>query len=177
MAADRAPLDPLTSATVTIAWVIFANKPFYPLYVWWLVGNGVPASLGTLLAAPFFLAIPFIARSRPLIARFALPLVGALDTIFETKLFGQGSGTELFLAPCIMLAALAFYPEEKWWQRSLAALLFSAMVLQHNHLGQALHLWSDKDLSTLFNLNTFAVASLMTFVALRYAGIGRPRSP
>uniref|UniRef100_UPI0031015463 hypothetical protein n=1 Tax=Neorhizobium sp. EC2-8 TaxID=3129230 RepID=UPI0031015463 len=61
----RPPLDPRTQATVTVAWVIVANKPFYPLYVWYLVGNGVTASLGTLLAAPFFLAIPLIARHAP----------------------------------------------------------------------------------------------------------------
>ena len=49
----RAPLDPLTQATVTLAWVIALNKPFYPLYVWYLVGNGVVASLATMLAANF----------------------------------------------------------------------------------------------------------------------------
>ncbi|MDE1995266.1 MAG: hypothetical protein KGI75_22375, partial [Rhizobiaceae bacterium] len=153
-----------------------ANKPFYPLYVWWLVGNGVQASLWTLAAAPFFLAIPLIARSHPLAARTALPLVGAFDTIFETKLFGQASGTEFFLAPCMMLAALAFRAEEKRWQRGLAVFLFCAMALQHGRLGEALHLWSNNDLSTLLGLNTFAVATLMTFIALRYAGIERSKS-
>ena len=26
--------DPLTAASVTVAWVIIGNKPFYPFYVW-----------------------------------------------------------------------------------------------------------------------------------------------
>ncbi|QFY61143.1 hypothetical protein FZ934_12435 [Rhizobium grahamii] len=171
MADSRPPLDPLTQATVTVAWVIFANKPFYPLYVWYLVGNGVTASLGTLLAAPFFLAIPFIARHAPLAARLALPLVGTLDTLFETKLFGTGSGTQLFLAPCIMLAALSFRSEETWWQRGMAAFVFLVFVLSRYAIGAPLHAWSDADLSTLINLNAFAVASLMAFIALRYAGV------
>ncbi|MGO7258911.1 hypothetical protein ACCT32_35770, partial [Rhizobium brockwellii] len=73
MAVAPAKLDPLTKASVTVAWVILLNKPFYPLYIWYLVGDGVAASLGTLSAAPLFLAIPLIARRSPLSARIALP--------------------------------------------------------------------------------------------------------
>jgi len=170
MAAEsaRQPLDPLTSATVTTAWVIFANKPFYPLYVWWLVGSGVETSLWTLIAAPLFLAVALMAHRFPLAARIAVPLIGTTDTIFETKIFGAGSGTELFLAPCIMLAALSFYAEEKWWQRGMVALIFCAFAVTHGRLGTALHIWNDMDLATLLNLNAFAVASLMAFIALRW---------
>jgi len=173
MADTRTSLDPLTQATVTVAWVIFLNKPFYPLYVWYLVGNGVTASLGTLISAPFFLAIPFLARRSPLAARMALPLVGTFDTLFETKLFGQGSGTELFFAACIMLAALSFKAEEKWWQRCMAGLFFAVFAFSRSYIGQPLHVWTDGDLAILFNLNAFAVASLMAFIAFRYSGIAR----
>lgn len=173
MGETRNATDPLTQATVTVSWVIFINKPFYPLYVWYLVDSGVMASLGTLLAAPFFLAIPFLARYSPLAARIALPLVGTFDTLFETKLFGQSSGTELFFAACIMLVALSFRVEEKWWQRGMAALLFAVFVFSRYYIGMPLHIWSDADLSVLFNLNAFAVAGLTCFIALRYAGIQR----
>jgi hypothetical protein len=169
----KAPLDPLTQATVTVAWVILLNKPFYPFYVWWLVGSGVQASLGTLASVPFFLLIIYLGPRNPLAARIALPLVGAVDTLFETKLFGYGSGTELFLAPCIMLVALSFHAEEKWWQRGMAALLFVVFLAAHGRLGAALHEWTPGELAILFNVNVFAVASLMAFVAIRYAGIPR----
>ncbi len=171
-AADQR-LDPLTQATVTVAWVIIANKPFYPLYVWYLVGNGVSASLWTLVAAPFLLTVPFLAKRSPLAARIALPLIGTLDTLFETKLFGQNSGTELFFAACIMLAAMSFRSKEAWWQRGMAAIVFVVFVASRSYSGAPLHVWSESDLATLFNLNAFAVASLTTFVALRYAGISR----
>lgn len=165
--------DPLTRANVTIAWVIFANKPIYPLYVWYLVGNGVMASLGTLVAAPFFLAIPYAAgRSGPA-ARIMLPLIGAFDTLFETKLFGQGSGTQLFFAACIMLAAVSFHPDEKWWQRGVAIIVFATFALSRIYLGTPLHVWSSDDLGVLLNLNSFALACLTTFIALRFAGQGR----
>jgi len=112
-----------------------------------------------------------MAHLAPLAARIALPLVATLDTLFETKLFGTGSGTQLFLAPCIMLAALSFRAEETWWQRSMAVFVFLAFVLSRYGLGQPLHVWSDPDLTILLNLNSFAVASLMALIAVRYAGI------
>ena len=173
MIAGPSQMDPLTEATVTVAWVIIINKPFYPLYIWYLVGDGVSASLWTLAVAPIFLGIPFLSRRKSLAARVALPLVGTLDTLFETKLFGQNSGTELFLAACMLLAALSFREDEKWWQRGLAALVFVAFVVSRTDIGAPLHVWSKTDLEIILNLNTFAVASLMTFVTLRYAGTSR----
>lgn len=177
MSAQRVPLDPLTQATVTIAWVICLNKPFYPVYVWYLVGDGVVASLGSLLAAPIFLAIPFIARHSPVIARISLPMVGAFDTLFETRLFGQSSGTELFFAACIMLAAVSFRKEEKWIQRSVTALVFAVFLLSRYTGGPPVHGWRDADLAVLLNLNIFAVACLMAFIALRYAGAAISTAP
>jgi hypothetical protein len=173
MAKVRNQLDPITQATVAIAWVIVLNKPFYPFYVWYLIGNGVMESLGTLLSAPLFLAIPFLARQSSLAARIALPMIGTFDTLFETKLFGSPSGTELYFAPCIMLVALAFRAEERWWQRTMAVLVFVVFLLSRNFVDAPLKVWSAPELATLLNLNAFAVASLLAFIALRYAGITR----
>lgn len=169
----RSEPDDLTRASVTVAWVIIANKPFYPLYVWWLVGSGTLAALGTLVSVPFFLLVPFLARRAPLWARVALPVVGTVDTLFETKLFGYGAGTALFLAPCMMLVALSFHAAEAWWQRGTAGVVFVAFVAAQGRLGEALHVWSAEALGTLFSINAFAVASLMAFIAIRYAGVRR----
>jgi hypothetical protein len=173
MVAASRPLDPLTEASVSVAWVILANKPFYPVYIWWLAGSGVAASLWTLLAAPAFVAVVFLAPRYPLVARAGVPLVGTVDTVLATKVFGQGAGTELFFAPCMMLAALSFHAEEKWWQRGAAAFIFVVFALSHDRLSPALNVWSDADLATLRNLNAFAVASLMAFIALRWPAARR----
>ncbi len=173
MVGTRQQLDPLTRATSTIAWVIFANKPFYPIYVWYLIGTGVRECLLTLISAPFFLAIPFVARRSPLVARIMLPTIGTLDTLFETKLFGTASGTELFFSACVMLAALSFKAEEKWWQRGMVAFSFGAFLLSRNWIVAPLYGWSEVELSVLFKLNAYAVASLLAFIALRYAGVER----
>lgn len=173
MAATPRPTDPLTAASVTVAWVILLNKPFYPVYIWWLVGSGVAASLWTLLAMPAFAAIVLLAPRYPLVARAGVPVVGTIDTVLATKLFGPSAATELFFAPCMMLAALSFHAGEKWWQRGLIAFIFVVFAVSHGRLGLPLHVWSDADLATLLNLNAFAVASLMAFIALRWPAARR----
>lgn len=163
--------DALTAASVTVAWVIVANKPFYPPTIWYVVGNGVEAAWLSILSMPFFLAIPFIARRSSLLARIALPVIGTVDTICETKLFGTGSGTELFFAACIMLVALSFRAGEKLWQIGLTGFVFAGFLTTRYLIGAPLHVWSTDDLAKLFNLNAFAVACLTAFIALRYAGL------
>lgn len=165
--------DPLTLATLTVAWVIIFNKPFYPLTIWWLVGTGVAASLISVVSMLFFLAIPLLAKRSALAARIALPLIGTIDTVFETKLFGTGSGTELFFAACIMLVALSFRQSERLWQVGMTGIVFAGFLMTRYLIGDALHIWSEPDLAKLLNLNAFAVACLTTFIALRYAGLNR----
>ncbi len=55
-----APIDPLASANAAVAWVVVANKPFYPFAVWWFVGAGFEASLAVLIATPFMPPCPFL---------------------------------------------------------------------------------------------------------------------
>lgn len=169
----RPPLDALTAASVTVAWVIALNKPFYPLYVWYLAGDGVLASSATVVAAPFFAALALMARRAPFITRLGVPLVGMVDTVAAGKFLGQSAGTELFLAPCMLLVALSFRQEEKWWQRGMACLCFIAFVVFHGRMGAPLHAWSPEAVQSLFTLNAFSVASLMAFITLRTAGIPR----
>lgn len=165
--------NPLARAAGNVALVILLNKPVYPLYVWYLTGEGVAASLFTLVALPFYLGVLFLVRRSALAARIGLVLVGTGDTLFETKLFGTGAGTELFFAACIMLVAVLFAPKEVWWQRSLAATVFIVFVFSRACIGPPLWQWSGEGLAHLLNLNAFAVASLMAFIALRFAGITR----
>jgi lysylphosphatidylglycerol synthetase-like protein (DUF2156 family) len=174
---ERQSPDPMTQATVTVAWVIIANKPFYPFYVWWLVGSGVGTSMATLVSIPFFAAIPPLASRSPFLGRLALPLVGALDTVFETAIFGRGSATLLFLAPCVTLATVSFHAVEKWWQRGLACFIFVCFAGSWRLIDRPVFPWSTDQLATLANINVLAVASLMTFIALRYAGLPHDTKP
>jgi hypothetical protein len=132
---SRRPQRMRESIVTSIAWIIFANKPVYPLYLWFYVGSGAPESVWTMLAAPLYAAIALVARRASLPTRVALPLAGAADTIFATKLFGVGAGTELFFAPCAMIAALSFDVPERKIARGLIAGILIAFAALHRRYG------------------------------------------
>lgn len=163
------PSDPLTSASVTTAWVVTLNKPFYPLYVWWVAGSGVWTSMFTLVALPAFAALPYVARRWPLAARAGLPLVGVADTALSTQLFGQNSGVEAFFVPCAALAALSFTPAEAWTSRALTALVFLVFVAMHLAAPAGVYPWPLGEVAALSKLNLLSAASLTAFVGLRFA--------
>lgn len=158
-----------TDAVVSVAWLIVANKPIFPLQVWWFVGVGTPAAYLTALSTPAFLAIALFGRRHPLAARVALPLVGAVDTVFATKLFGPASGMELFFVPCLLLAVVGFEPAEARWARALVATLFCAFVAFHGHHGVAWGPWSSEAAARLFDVVVYAVASLAAFIGWRFS--------
>jgi hypothetical protein len=159
----------LTAASSTTAWVVVANKPFYPLYVWWLAGSGWRASLWTLAALPLFLALPFVARRAPLVARAGLPLVGVIDTAFSAFVFGEGSGVESFLIPCAALAALSFTRDEAWTSRVLTAGVFVAFSGLRWLAPAGIGAWPAGELPAMVNLNLYSAAALTAFVGLRFA--------
>jgi len=170
---EQKPADPLASAGTTVAWMIVANKPLYPAVIWWFVGGGFEASLATLIAAPLYAAVPFLVRRAPLTARVATPVIGLADTLLATKVFGPGSGTELFLFACGLLAALSFRPTEVWFSRGLIGLIFVAFVAMRLGGGAALYPLSPDQLGRLLDLNIFSAASLFAFIGLRFAGADR----
>jgi hypothetical protein len=166
-------VDPLASASAAVAWMVVANKPLYPAAIWWYVGGGFEASLATLIAAPFYAAAAYRARRTPLAARVATPAIGLADTLLATFVFGPGSGTELFLFACGLLAALSFRPDEAWWSRGLLGLLFVAFIAIRLGDGPALYPLPPDQLGRLLNLNIFSAASLFAFIGLRFAGADR----
>ncbi len=173
LAPAKISVDALTAASITVAWVVALNKPFYPLYVWGLTGDGVASSPTAVVAAPFFALAAWCGRRYPLAARLGVPLIGIVDTALAGLFMGQATGTELYYAPCLMLVALNFHAAEKWLQRGLAVIAFAVFALLHGHAGFGLSPWSGADAQALLTLNAFSVASLMTFIALRYAGVPR----
>jgi hypothetical protein len=171
--AARPPTDPLAAASAAVAWVVVANKPLYPVTIWWYVGGGFEASLATLIAAPFYAAAALLAQRAPLGARAATPAIGLADTLLATKVFGTGSGTELFIFACGLLAALSFRPHEVWWASGLIGLIFAAFVAMRFGGGAALCALPPDEFGRLLVLNIFSAASLFAFIGLRFAGADR----
>ena len=54
--------DPRVAVANTIALVVAANQPFYPLYLYGLLDGAITPVWFTFLSTPFFLAVPAVAR-------------------------------------------------------------------------------------------------------------------
>ena len=173
MAESQPTPDPLMEASRSVAWLIAANKPFYPLYVWAFVGSGTAASLWTAASLPLWLALGWFGPRRPLLLKAGVPLLGALDTALSTKLFGAPGLTELFFAPCALLAILPFRAAEAWTSRALVGVLYVVFVGLHGRYGAPLHIWSETELASLANINALAVDSLMAFLGWRFSGLSK----
>ena len=161
--------DPLVSASNTIAFMVAANQPFYPFYLYFVVGPDIGVSFLTFLSTPFFLAVPAVARRHSLLGRALLPMTGIANTILSAKAFGGASGVELFLGPCVTIAALSFRRAERWVTLVLVGLGLATYLCLHGRYGAPLHLYSPDEYARFFSLNAFSVLTLAAFVGIAFA--------
>ncbi len=169
--------DPTTAAANLVAIVVAANGPFYPLYVVaQLGGAGLPAFI-TMLASPFFAAVPWIARRSGVAGRLALPLIGTLDTFWCVKLFGPAAGMVLFALPCVVLAALLHRPGETWLRLALLAVAIAPVLLPGSIYGPPLISLSPDQAAGFAVINLISVAMLLGLIALQFATVLRNSGP
>ncbi len=161
--------DPLVATGNLIAIVVASNQPFYPLYLYLLIGNDFTPSFFTFLSTPFFVAVPAVARRHPVLGRALLPLTGIANTILSAKVFGEASGVELFLAPIITIAALLFRRSERPAALALVGLGLLTYLGLHGRYGTPYHLYSAYQYARFFGLNAFSVLTLSAFVGLAFA--------
>ncbi len=161
--------DPLTHATNKLALVLASNQPFYPLYFWWATGerSWIPAL--TFISTPFFLASPLVARRFPDIGRLYFPFVGAINTFFCAFIFGVPSGVELFLAPCLVIAAFSCRAKERLALGVFLVALLGAFVLLHGHYGSPLYATTPDKYEALLSLNGYSAAILCVIAAWMYS--------
>lgn len=161
--------DPLVATGNTIALVVAWNQPFYPLYLYWLVSPAIAPSFLTFLSTPFFLAVPAVSRRHSLIGRALLPLTGIANTVLSAKAFGEASGVELFLAPCVMIAAMLFRQSERIVMFALVGLGFVVFGGLHGGYGAPLHLYTADEYARFLRLNALSVGTLIAFVGIVFA--------
>ena len=161
--------DPRLAAANRLALLVASNQPFYPLYIRALVGDDGWTSTLTFLSTPFFLAVPYVGRRWPIIARMMLPLVGAANSFLAAKAFGAASGAELFLCPCAIIAALAFGRGERRPMLAVVGALLAMLLIFHDRLGAPLHFFSAEQYSALLNLNLWSAAGLSALVAWQFS--------
>lgn len=164
--------DPLAAAGNLVALLVGSNQPLYPLTLYWATGADVTGLFLVFLSAPCFLVVPIVMRRSSLAGRAMLVVVASVDTFISAKVYGQASGAELYLGPCILLAAMLFRKREQWLSFGLMVLILVGILVTHDRYGASFLAWSDKDYATLLYLNIVYVAILTAFIGL---GLGRAR--
>lgn len=163
--------DPLVATANTIALVVVSNQPFYPLYLYWLVGPDVAPSYWLFLSTPLFAAVPAISRLNTVAGRVLLPLAGIANTMLSAKAFGVASGVEMFLIPCVLIGFVVFRPSERIIGLAIAGLAFLIFTMLHGNYGQPVHLYTPEEYESFVKLNATSVGTLTAFVGLLVAGL------
>jgi hypothetical protein len=163
--------DPLVAAGNWIALVVVSNQPFYPLYLYAIVGDRLAPSLLTFLSTPFFAAVPAVSRRHPVAGRAMLPLIGIANVMVSAKAMGVSSGVEMFLIPCALIAASLFRPSERKVGLPIVGVALATYVFLHGRYGAPLGDYSATEYSALLSLNAVSAATLSVFVGLLLAGI------
>ena len=163
--------DPLAKVAGTVALVVASNQPFYPLYLYAIVGKQAWPAWLTLLTTPLFLAVPAVARRNPLAGRAMLPIVGVVNTVLCVKLIGLATAVELFLLPCVLLAAILFRINERLTMIPVLLVPFAAYFLIDGRLGGPLQIFDADSYVSIIALHAVSVASLTALIGFLFASI------
>ena len=156
--------DPHARLANTVAMVIVSNQPFYPLYLYWAVSPEYGPALPTFLSTPFFAAVPAVMRRSTRLGRCLLLFAGIGNTVLCRFAFGPGSGVEVFLLPCILLALLLFRSGERVYGLGFAALAYAAYLVPATLPGLPLHVYEPDEYAALQRLNFLSAASLTALI-------------
>jgi hypothetical protein len=163
--------DPLAKAAGTVAVLVAGNQPFYPLYLHAIAGTAAWPAWFTLLSTPLFVAVPAVARHHSVAGRALLPVAGVANTVLCVKLFGVASAVELFLFPCILLAAILFRPAERVVAAFVLLTPFIAYMGLDWNLGPPVHVFSIDEYKSIIAVHAASVATLIAFIGLLFAAI------
>jgi hypothetical protein len=161
--------DPRVAAANLVALVLGWNTPFYPLYL--LAAGMRPGVWFTITAFPFFVLVPAVNRKYPFWGRVLLVAIGLGNTLFCTWLLGEASGTQLFLLPCITLAALLFRRDEPGALIGLLALPVVAGLALDGRYPMSPYACSGAACGGIVWLNAVSVAVLTVFLGWLAAGL------
>lgn len=164
--------DPRAAIANTVALVIVSNQPFYPLYLHWAVSPVISPAYATFLSTPFFALVPVAMRRSSLLGRSLMLVAGIGNTLLCRVVFGDASGVDVFLFPCLMLAMLLFRRSERAFAFGFAAAAFAAYLVPETLFPAPLHLYEAGEYAALRRLNFISAASLTALIGLLFSGSG-----
>ena len=146
-----------TSTANGISLLVASSQPFYPLYVWWLIGREAAlVSLITWFSTPFFLLVPHFSRSNTFLCAWA---------------FGVQTAVELFLIPVAILSILPFRRKEYAIPLALLFAITAAFFFLHDRYGAPLVSLDKAQTNSFVNLHIYSVVALSIYLFWAFAGI------
>lgn len=165
--------DPLARAGNVIAMFILSNQPFYPLYVYLLVGGRFWPTLLTLLSSPLYAAVPWLMRRNISAGKWLLMFASLGNTIVSIKALGYQSGLELFYFPCAVLGALIFGASERYSRWTAAVLPIALFLLLRGRYGPPLASYTATEYETLLTLHAVSAAAICVFICFTVSSAAR----
>lgn len=166
--------DSLAEMNNWVALTIGSHLPLWPLYVLWAAGwQAWPSSLLTVTMAPAFLGVPLISRRSSLLGRLAMPIIGIINTVFTLWVLGINSGTEVFLVPCAVLAALSFRKKERAIMLCLTSLPLIVWYLLDRYPITPVHRYDPVAAHNLLTLNVCSIGVIVMLFGWFQADIYR----
>ncbi|MBS0638320.1 MAG: hypothetical protein U1E70_11145 [Acetobacteraceae bacterium] len=169
--------DPYVGAANFIAVMLAWNQPYYPLYLWWIVGRDA------WVAAPFavaffpFFAIPAITRRAPLLGKMTLVVVATVNIVFCSAMLGEAAGIQLLYLPCGMLAAILYPWRERMVMLVMTGLPLVVWLLTRERFDHPPVRFTPEAYASLFTLNAVSAGLLIILFGWLLAGIGRASKP
>jgi hypothetical protein len=161
--------DPLAAAGNVVAAFILSNQPFYPLYLWLLIGDRFWPSLLTLFSSPFYAVVPFLMRRNAAAGKWLLVIASLGNTLVSIKALGAESGLELFFFPCAVLGALLFAEGERRSRWVAVLLPFALYLMLRGRYGAPLETFSGAEYGTLLTLHAVSAAAICVFICFTIA--------
>jgi len=153
---------PRQAALNRLAMFLAASQPTYPLYVWYLAGGDWWVSFGTSLSCVPFALVPALARRSSDAGLWAVPLIGAANTVLGVGLFGLASGVAWLLVPCALIVAMSGVRNGVAWGLVLLAGAAALAALVPGPVGR----FSPAGLAALARLNFGSAALLCPIIWL-----------
>jgi hypothetical protein len=126
--------NPRVLACNTVAMVIAWNQPYYPLYLWWIVGRDAWVGIPDAFSGILFFAVPAIARRSGMLGRVAMVTLSVANVVFCSMMLGEAAGVQLLFLPCGMLAAMLFTWRERFVMLAMTALPLVAWLMTRGRL-------------------------------------------
>lgn len=165
--------DPHVATTNTIAMVLAWNQPYYPFYLWWIVGADAWVGIPDAFSCVLFFAVPAIARRSGLMGRIALVVFATINVTFCSAMLGEAAGVQLLYLPCGMLAAILFSWRERFVMLAMTSLPLLAWITTRGTLDIPPIRFSPDAYARLFTLNAVSAGLLMVFFGWLLASINR----